>query len=147
MHVWLPESQMRETGAGAKGKRFFRCRDLGEWWTPISEPNVPFLLKPLVLIRVRRKRLLFLSNYFESFGLLGALAIYLSSLWSTQCKNLPAPSWPMEEIPQVLPDRLLFQGHWGVRVLQDLPSGSLEMLQPSACHQTLNMVPAHLEGW
>ena len=31
------ESQTREAGTGAKGKRFYSGAHVGEWWTPLSK--------------------------------------------------------------------------------------------------------------
>lgn len=66
MQGWLPVSQTCETGAGAKGKGIFSAMSWEDGGL-LSQTPVPFLLKPLVLIGVRRKRFFFLSNYFESF--------------------------------------------------------------------------------
>lgn len=103
---------------------------------------LPFLLKTMVLIGIWRRGILFLSNYLVSFWHAWSLSNHLSSFWCTQCKNLSLYHIHQWRNFPVLPVYSISVRGKG---LQDLPSGSLDMLQISSCLLTLEIAPTHLE--
>ena len=81
-----------------KERGLFRCCDLGEWWTPISNTVPPSRLSCGSYRDRERKAFFFfflLSNvsYAASFRQAQALPIHLSSFWYAQCKKL-SPTTP-----------------------------------------------------
>lgn len=86
------------------------------------------------------KVFLFVCLYPIIFLAFGALSPYpfIFSLWHTECQNLPLPH--VGDSPLLLTRH---QGHCvcGGSVLQNLPSGILEMPQPSCCLSTVDTVP------
>ena len=105
--------------------------------------HLPFLLKPTVLVGIGRGGL-FLSSYLASFQSAGVLWINLSSFWWLSVRTSACCCLGQWGRLPMLPDCLWYQGHWGWGEPAGPVSGSLEMLQPSACLSILDNVPAHL---
>lgn len=61
------ESQTCERGGDVKRKRFIQMPPPGRMVDSYLKGHLPFLLKPMILIGLGRRRLFPLSNYLTSF--------------------------------------------------------------------------------
>lgn len=98
--AWCKEIQTREVGAGAKGKILFRCHATWKNGGSRLKDYLPFLLKPLVLIRTERGRLIFYPITLLAFGVLRSYTFIFLAFVMLSVRTSPAPSWPMRKNPQ-----------------------------------------------